>query len=448
MTRIGWLIVLVIALLAAGGVWIGTQPRLLSIEPAPQATAVSGSAALRLSFSHEMQPESVLQRLQIQPLPIGNFHWEGKTLVFNPSRPWQSGAMVQVRLSRGAQTRFFPHRRLNRDLQWTFQIGYPKVLYLFPYDGVAGLYLLDPLSGSVQLLSETGQEVFDYSLSANGATVLFSAREGKGSAIYRWESQQTVGERLLTFPNGQARAVQLSPSGKFLAYELTDLSEPNAKTHVWVTAYPLDGQGQSQRLGEADRLTRAPLWSAQDILAYYDQTAFRYRFYDPNAQREVDAIECVTGEKGAWSPDGERFVFPEILPDAGQFPTSHLLSYHLASRKLTDLSKRNDVEDLGAVFSPHGDRLIFARKFLDALQWTPGRQLWLLDLNRQEAHSLLIDAHYNHYDFAWSPNGDQILFVRFDQTSLTKPPEIWMINADGSQPRQLVKGGFAPQWIP
>lgn len=395
-----------------------------------------------------MQPESVLQRLKIDPLPLGEFHWEGKTLIFTPARPWPSGATVQVRLSSGAQTQSFPQRRLQREIAWSFQIGYPKVLYLFPADGQAGLYLLDPLQGRVQLLSEAGQEVFDFSLSANGGMILFDARQGNGSAIYRWESRQASLAQVLAFPNGQVRAAQLSPSAHYLAYELTDLSEADAKTHVWVTAYPPQAQDQAFRLGTLDSLTRSPLWSAQDILAYYDQTNRRFRFYDPETQREVDAVAAETGEKGAWSPDGETFLFPEILTNAGQFPTSHLFAYHLASRKLSDLSERNDVEDLGGVFSPQGDRVVFARKFVDAVQWTPGRQPWLLDLTHGEATPLLSDASYNHYDFAWSPDGAQILLVRFNQVNLTDLPEIWVINADGSQPRQLVKGGFAPQWMP
>lgn len=449
MGRKVWLLIISALILGVfGGAWYATQPRLLAVEPPPQATAVPASTSLRLTFSRQMQPESVLQNLQIQPPQMGDFHWEGRTLVFTPSRPWPNGATVIVELSSNAVTRSFPYQRINRRVSWSFQIGYPKVLYLYPFDGRAGLYQLDPLDGSVRLLSAAEQEVFDYSLSINGATVIYSAREGNGSALYRWEYGQESVERLLVFPNGQVRAAHLSPSGQYLAYELTDLSDPNATTHVWITAYPPQRETQPIRLGANDQITRSPLWSAANLLAYYDQTNRLFRFYDPFTQQEVDTITCETGEKGAWSPDGEMFLFAEILPQGGEFPTSHLFSYHLNSHRLTDLSERNDVEDIGGVYSPQGDRLVFARKFLDAVQWTPGRQPWLLDLARREAFPLLSEAAYNHYDFAWSPDGTQILFVRFNQMNLTDPPEIWVINRDGSQVRQLVKGGFAPQWMP
>ncbi len=449
MKRTRWLLALAILLLAGGvAVWLISQPRLVAVEPLPAATGVPGSASLRLSFSHPMQPDSVLQRLQIQPPMAGEFRWEDKTLVFTPSRPWQSGSTVRIRLNRGAQAHAFPYRRLSQEIEWTFQIGYPSVLYLYPFDGQAGLYLLDPLQGNTQLLSQAGQEVFDYSLSANGAVILFTARLGKGSAIYRLERHDSRVQTVLEFPNGQVRSAQLSPSGDYIAYELTELSEANAPTHVWASPYPPQGQEQALRLGDAGQISRAPMWSAQNLLAYYDAATRHYRFYDPEARREVDAVECQTGEKGIWSPTGESFLFAEILPQSGTFPTSHLFLYHLPTRQLTDLSQREAIEDLGGAFSPQGDRLVFARKFLDAVQWTPGRQPWLLNLANNEARPLLVEAAYNHYDFAWNPNPDQILYVRFNQMSLTEPPEIWVMMGDGSQPRQLVKGGYAPQWIP
>ncbi len=442
------LFVAVILSIVTGSGWWFTQPRLTAVEPPADAKDVPGSTALRLSFSLYMQPESVVQRLQIQPPVLGDFRWEGKTLIFTPLRPWQSGSTVRVRLDRGAQAQSFPFRRLNRDVEWVFQIGHPQVLYLFPFDGAAGLYLLDPMDGETQLLSEEGQEVFDYALSANGAIIFFTARLGSGSAIYRWERRSKQVELLLPFPDAQVRFAQLSPSEEYLAYELTELREVNAKTHVWVASYPPQGEAQAIRLGDATQITRTPLWSAQNLLAYYDQSNLRYRFYDPSSQREVDSIKCQTGEKAAWSADGEAFLFAEILPVPETMPTSHLFLYRLATRELTDLSQRKDVEDVGGVFSPQGDRVVFARKFLDALQWTPGRQPWMLDLPRNEAQPLWVDVQYNHYDFMWSPNADQILFVRFNQMSLTEPPEIWVMQADGSQPRQIVKGGYAPQWMP
>jgi Tol biopolymer transport system component len=58
------------------------------------------------------------------------------------------------------------------------------------------------------------------------------------------------------------------------------------------------------------------------------------------------------------------------------------------------------------------------------------------------------DPLYNHYDFAWSPTGNRLAFVRFNQSTLTEPPEVWTIDPQTGQASQIILGGYAPQWIP
>jgi hypothetical protein len=51
---------------------------------------------------------------------------------------------------------------------------------------------------------------------------------------------------------------------------------------------------------------------------------------------------------------------------------------------------------------------------------------------------------YNHLA-RWS-GWQQLVFVRFNQTVLTDPAELWLIDADGSHPIELVR--LCAQWIP
>ena len=54
---------------------------------------------------------------------------------------------------------------------------------------------------------------------------------------------------------------------------------------------------------------------------------------------------------------------------------------------------------------------------------------------------------------AWSPNGKQIAFLassecrRTGECTAHEPWEVWVMNADGGDPRRLTKGGFgSPAW--
>jgi TolB protein len=47
---------------------------------------------------------------------------------------------------------------------------------------------------------------------------------------------------------------------------------------------------------------------------------------------------------------------------------------------------------------------------------------------------------------AWSPDGQTIAFSR--QSTEDGMPDVWLVGADGSDPRVLVEGGLAPSWAP
>lgn len=417
--------------------------------PADGAGDIPGSTSIRVRFSRVMDISSVNTHLAITPLPAGEIAWENNTLIFTPQKPWRSGTLVQVRLGSGAKALHFPQLTLLRQKQWSFKIGSPKILYLYPLEGPASLYALNPITGLKQNLSQTLGEVFDYSVSPNGAMIVITVRTKSGSALYiksGIEGQTSISR---TFENRQVNSAVLSPSQEYLAYEMTDLTQTQAATHIWLLNLADTSAIEPIQLPDSGGQAQYPLWSSKNILAYYDRTDQVYRFYDPQLREELASVACQTGEKGAWAPDGQSFVFAEILmPTESAIPTSHLFRYFLAQNKIVDLSQTTNSEDALPRFSPDGNYLVFGRKFLDSLQWTPGRQIWVMDVNTLQSHVLLQEAQYNHYDFAWSPASDQIAYMRFNQVNPTSSPEIWLIQNDGSQNQQLVSGGYNPQWIP
>ena len=63
-------------------------------------------------------------------------------------------------------------------------------------------------------------------------------------------------------------------------------------------------------------------------------------------------------------------------------------------------------------------------------------------------HPITNESDTNHYDLAWSLDESKLAYVNFNQVQISDPPELWMINADGTSPVQLMVGGFSPTWIP
>jgi Tol biopolymer transport system component len=79
-----------------------------------------------------------------------------------------------------------------------------------------------------------------------------------------------------------------------------------------------------------------------------------------------------------------------------------------------DLSKDVNLEDTAPVFSPDGTHIALARKYLNTVLWTPGRQLWLMQADGSQAEGLTDEPFYNHYDLAWMRHTHRVCALQPD----------------------------------
>ena len=421
--------ILILILIGSGIAFTRGQPVITNIFPPPNMVAVPGLAPIQISFSRAMNPEAVEQGLTIEPDQPGEFVWEENTLAFTPTDPWPGGAVISVALGTGARTSLgIP---LAEEQVWSFTVARTMLAYLWPANGPANLYMLDPVGGAVVQLTEMGG-LLEFAVSTNGLLVYFSAyNETGGSSLWQLDMLTRESDLVLDCGSDLCSLPQPSPDGQWLVYENTTLGE------VWLLSLE---NAEPSRLGAGTR----PVWSSDGNLVFYDRAGMAFRIVDP-AGTILASFANQLGEPGAWSPDGNFFAAPES--DAGA-DSSRLLAFLPINGIVNDLSGDGLVEDTSPAYSPNGQWLAFARKYLDIERWTPGRQLWVMESDGENAYPLTNDEFYTHTSFAWSPNNQQIAFVRAHRTSPGAPPEIWVVNVDGSDPVQLVIGGYSPQWIP
>jgi Tol biopolymer transport system component len=485
-----WLrILLLLAILLSASaivIYLLGTPRLIAVTPTSGSAVVSPTTSLTLTFSRPMQADSVTGRLKVQPSIEGSYAWEGNRLVFTPSQPWPAGETVQVSLAAGSRAAGWLALPLRQEASWSFTIRQPRLVYLYPADQAANIYALEPLSGANLPLTNHPGGVQDFQVDASGPVIYYSVRNGgAGSDIYRLDltafqsesalqnpDQATAGvtpplqpEIILSCSMAICRAPAVSPDGRYLAYEHIALPGSDDPNYPQVRLLSLEAQtfpvtDSSPDLvlaGEPLHQTLQPSWSSQGILAFYDTNAAAYIFVDP-LDGERARLPNQTGQSGAWSPDGRYFLAAEIffldenfsqaLTNLEPLANSHLLLFDWRQGAIQDLTPQETMEDASPAFSPDGEHLAFARKFLDIARWTPGRQIWLERFGSLDEEPLTDEPLYNHFDFTWSPDGDRLAYVRFNQSAMTEPPEIWLIEPDTKQAEQLVVGGYSPQWIP
>jgi Tol biopolymer transport system component len=472
--RLTILLVFLVLVPAVGIIYLLGTPRLVSVLPEANARNVAAGSQLRLKFSRRMQAQSVADRLHIDPLQAGTFQWEGSTLVFTPAEPWPSGATVSVRLDAGARAGGLLALPIRETAAWSFSIGQPRLVYLYPSDRAADLYLMNPFSGTQLKLTDSQAGILEYSINATGKAAYYDVKnELGGTSLYSIDGldqldasqspTQTLPVPTLLLDCGQSlcRNPQISPGGDFLAYERTGLAggQDPAYPRVWLLPLSEDPSakpGAPSLAGPLDHQTTQPSWSPSGLLSYYDSSQAGYVIQDPHDGQSV-LFPNQTGQPGAWDPSSTYFLAPEIsYVTTGQpgnttgtvIGNSHLMRFNRLGGGVQDLTQLDSLEDVAPVYSPDGKWIVLARKYLDAAHWTPGRQLWLMGPDGQEAHPLTNDPYYNHYDFSWSPDSKWLAYVRFEETALTRPPEIWMVEVESTQAKKLVTGGYSPQWIP
>lgn len=429
--------------LLAAGLLAGWQLSPRVVEALPPSGEIQGRQPLVIQFNRAMDPDSVEAYLEITPAYEGEISWDSefKQLIFTPHPIWPSGETVSVRLGRGPRSRL----RLPfwQEVTFSWPVSPTSLVYLWPADGKSDLYQANPISGETQTLIDHPGGVLDYSIAPDNQGIYYTIPgDNGGSKIMALDLLSL--EISLVIDCGEALCAnpQLSPDGKRLAYEVIPResgSAPGIQIHQF--------RDQSQfSLGEASEHLQSPLWSPSGWLAYYSQTALGYHFWNPAAESRFLPNE--TGGFGTWSADGRYFLTSEILFAGDTLAPRHLQLYDLVEETTQDLSAGDFLEDLNPSFSPTGLKFAFSRKSLNPQDWTPGRQLWVMDLDSGDSAALTNEADYQHTSFAWHPDGERLAYVRYNQATLSEAPEIWLIDLPSGEALRLIINGFAPGWIP
>jgi Tol biopolymer transport system component len=456
-----WLIIAVIlGLLISFLVIWASSPRIAALTPLPGSQDVSQDSPLQITFTQPMQVNSLEERLVIEPDISGQFTYEDQMLTFVPDQPWPGGQVITITLRSGARALGNLGLPVWTQERWSFQVSKMLLAYLWPAGDLADLYALHPLSGEVTRLTESAA-VQDFTVSPDGKAIVYTAdRLRGGSVLIRLSLDEstpgivTASETVAMCEMAVCRNPAISPDGRWLAYE--HVPEFSNQNQIEVRLLDL-ASGRSQPVGDPNHSRRDPAWSLTGWLAIYDVIDEAYHAIHSESGATI-LFRNQIGEPGSWHPDGKRFLASEIFDESSEILVSaasgHLLVYDIRdTSRILDLTKEYYLEDIGGVFAPDGLQIAFTRKYLDPMRWTTGRQVWVMDLDAADGQVLserqLTNAPlYNHYALAWSPDSQQIAFMRFNLANLADSPELWLMNADGSNPVQLVIGAYAPHWIP
>jgi Tol biopolymer transport system component len=455
---------LIVLLAAAGITALLLRPEVVTISPQAAPGGLPNTATVEIVFSRRMQRESVIERLTISPEIEVKTIWDEQTLRVIPMETWPSGAEVTVTLESGAQSRL--RLPAASGVSWSFRIAPLSLAYLWPAGGESQLYLLDPDSGETIQLTR-GNAVLAYVFSPDGRTAYYFAGNNLGGSdlfsLTRF-APETEPARLFSCQRAVCDSPVISLDGSSLAYTQND-------NQVWT--YDLAAGDEPLLVSPEGDTAYQPLWSSTGNLSYYNATRQEYTVISP-AGKELSTWPNQSGEHAAWAPGGTGLIAPEAFlqeteilrgpsgeadneeVDESELAPVRVLSsrltvYQLGGDRTSTLTEDELAEDFWPAFSPDGSLLAFTRRYLDEERWTPGRQIWLMSLTSgtapEQIKPLTEAEDYLYTALTWHPDDRQLAAVRFNITLKTEPPEIWLVDLNGSATR-LVIGGYQPAWIP
>jgi Tol biopolymer transport system component len=448
--------VAVILLAVMGGVvWSGDHVGIYIPDGgyAPVGVA-SGSEPVRIRFSDVMSQQSVEDHFRIEPEISGDLTWTSQTiLLFTPRQPWLAGQAYTVTVERGAR----PAKRsatLQADFSWTFTVRLPRAVYLAPADGlVHNLYMADLQTGAVVQLTTSEDGIEEYAVSPNGSEIAFSQDNPDQTAnIWVLNLSSHAARQVTNCIDARCYSPAWKPDGTQLAYQRDDLNTGLgagvSASRVWV----VDLATLRTQLLYADTqiLGEGPSWSPTgERIAVFDPAVSGIRIHDYAAGSDA-IIDSMEGIVGHWSPDGQTLVYPVLTQGAlgADFYTTLEMTDLAAMTRIPITGPEGKaVDDAEGVWSPDGQQLLVTRRYLGD-GYTPGKQIYLLNLETGEAQPVVVDPAYYHAGAQWDAAGQRIIFQRYPLQQPGARPGVWTYDLKTGELRQIADNALMPQWVP
>jgi Tol biopolymer transport system component len=240
---------------------------------------------------------------------------------------------------------------------------------------------------------------------------------------------------VVTFPNGVLSNLDWSPGGDWLVFGFFPLYGP-WRTIWQVHMMPVTGESTSQ-LTEGPEHSSYPAWSPDGgRIAYWsERTGSSIWILDLETQQHTRlfGVSWSTRTRPAWSPDGQDLV----VVSEDSLARATLYRVKLDSLRAMPIFTIDETIDQvvlkSPIFSPDGSKIAFVRFTVD--ETLPDR-IWLIDADGSNPRQ--ITEGPRDWNPAWSPDGAQILFSRNG--------DLFLVNADGSDLVQVTFSEAADEY--
>lgn len=328
------------------------------------------------------------------------------------------------------------------------------------------LWLADPQQPErMRRLTHIDGVIVDFDTGDDGQTLVYSMVDlSNGYAdLYLFDIESGESTRLThcAAERVDCSAPAYRADGRFIAYQqgIPSANPDMLASRIWILDLRADPPATYPLIEDADATGHSPIWSPDGgRLAFYDDAneGIVVMDFDTRADPagpQVEFLASAAGLTGAFSPDGSKLVYPEILFEETGPVKSHLQIADLERGYSLVLSNPNDItQDQRPAWSPDGRMVAFGRSYVPG--YGDRTQVYIWDTGGDSVSPLLLDAQYNQGFLRWSPDSQYLSMNRLRVLDNRGQPEerpaleVWVYHMGSDTLVKLADDARMPQWIP
>jgi len=455
--RTAFFIIIIAGLLLFGVIFMGNQAPIYVVCQLPdQCTQVGPYGPVIFAFSRPVQSDRIESLWQTTPKIKGKWDWldnqHARWTSINPL-PLNQEMTFQFASGQAGQN----GEQISNNYHWEVTVRSPQVLV--PKNSGSGLelYAFGMENGASEVqLTHTNDKMTDYTVSPDGESIVFSAMNDRyGIDLWMVQRDGSNQYKLLDCGIDWCVTPTWSPIAKELAYSRESGGlDPNGQkgaSRIWI--FDIQTGQTSALFADPQQVGDGPNYSPDGQWLSYWETGKggtgEGGIQVLNRKTGITFfLESSTGDVGCWTADSRYFYYSDMNP--GEVNSQNVvLRVDVSNQSISKIFGGNGKDGGLNVSNPVCDpkEKWVAVSIRPDLQ-NPGKELWLLDPQSQDSITITSDFSRVPDYYAWSADGNYLVFQSDGLENKEGDEEIWVWNRDTEKAQKITVGGKLPQWLP